>query len=560
MIGRKIAVTIALGAALLGATLIRSGRAETREKGEAFPAAAPRDANADATLVVYNEKDDDSRSLAKFYAEQRNIAKGHLLGLNCSVAEEISREEYERTIAEPMRRAFTANFWWKLRDKESPLGPVESNKIRFIALIRGIPLKITNAVGYPGDKIFGDPPLGNRNDAAVDSELSTLGSFTRVISGALTNPYFRSFTSIRESNRPELMLVCRLDGPSPGTVRRMITDAIATEREGLAGLAYIDARGLEPGPYREGDDWLLGAAEVARRKGMPVVVDKIPALFPEGYPMRQAAVYYGWYTAEVSGPFTRPGFRFARGAVAVHIHSFSAMTVRDPQHAWVAPLLYSGAAATLGNVYEPYLTLTPHLDVFHDRLCAGFTFAEAAYMSQRVLSWMTTCVGDPLYRPFAGAEIGEDKPASGEWAEYRKGARKWFNEYPAAGEAALKASAGKLRSGAIYEGLGLLEASRDNAKAAIAAFQQARTLYKNQEDIARVAIHEIGQLRVAKQEPEALALARKMIAAYPLAPSAAVIRALETPPAISPPPPAPAPAPAPVSPPAPRKAGAAAAR
>ena len=52
----------------------------------------------------------------------------------------------------------------------------------------------------------------------------------------------------------------------------------------------------------------------------------------------------------------------------------------------------TGAAATLGNVYEPYLTLTPHLDVFHDRLCAGFTFAEASYMSQRVLSWMTTSV------------------------------------------------------------------------------------------------------------------------------------------------------------------------
>ena len=47
--------------------------------------------------------------------------------------------------------------------------------------------------------------------------------------------------------------------------------------------------------------------------------------------------------------------------------------------------------------------LTPHLDIFHDRLRAGFTFAESAYMSQRVLSWMTTFVGDPLYRPFKGA-------------------------------------------------------------------------------------------------------------------------------------------------------------
>jgi len=36
------------------------------------------------------------------------------------------------------------------------------------------------------------------------------------------------------------------------------------------------------------------------------------------------------------------------------------------------------------------------------RLCFDrFTFGEALYASQNVLSWMTTVVGDPLYRPFA---------------------------------------------------------------------------------------------------------------------------------------------------------------
>ena len=33
---------------------------------------------------------------------------------------------------------------------------------------------------------------------------------------------------------------------------------------------------------------------------------------------------------------------------------------------------------------------------------AGFSFGEAAYASQPVLSWQTTVVGDPLYRPFGG--------------------------------------------------------------------------------------------------------------------------------------------------------------
>ena len=41
------------------------------------------------------------------------------------------------------------------------------------------------------------------------------------------------------------------------------------------------------------------------------------------------------------------------------------------------------------------------MGVFTARLIYnGFSFGEAAYASQSVLSWQTTVVGDPLYRPF----------------------------------------------------------------------------------------------------------------------------------------------------------------
>src|SRR4029077_7512081 len=101
----------------------------------------------------FNEKDPESELLARFYAEKRGVPSAQVIGLACSIVEEISREEYDSTIAEPLRRAFTANFWWKLRDLESPLGPVESNKIRFVALMRGMPLKIAGTTNYAGDKI-----------------------------------------------------------------------------------------------------------------------------------------------------------------------------------------------------------------------------------------------------------------------------------------------------------------------------------------------------------------------------------------------------------------------
>ena len=247
-------------------------------------------------------------------------------------------------------------------------------------------------------------------------------------------------------------------------------------------------------------------------------------MFPPGYPLRQAAIYYGWYSDQVFGPFARPDFHFQRGAVAVHIHSFSAATVRNAQSNWVGPLLNAGAAATLGNVYEPYLGLTPAVDIFYDRLRAGFTFAESAYMSQRYLSWMTTFVGDPLYRPFKGAEFGEQLPASGEWAAYREAAKQWYFKNRATGEAALKSAGKKFKSGVIFEGLGLLELTANDRPAALAAFQQARQFYSDGEDITRVAIHEIIQLRNAQRSADALALTRKMIAAFPQLPAVAVLK------------------------------------
>lgn len=481
---------------------------------------------AAATLVVYNETDRDSVDLAHFYAEKRGIPKDQVIGLKCAKTEEITRDEYEHTIAEPLRKVFTANLWWKLREPENPLGPVESNKIRFVALMRGVPLKIAEAPNYPGDKVTAPGPVGGTNAAAVDSELSILGYRMHVISGAVSNPYYRSFTPIADARHPELLLVCRLDAPTVDIVKRMINDSLAAEESGLTGIAYIDARNIKEAGYLEGDTWLYALANSARRHGTPVVLDNGPGLFPESYPMTQASLYFGWYAEHMSGPFVRPDFRFARGAVAVHIHSFSAATLRDPLHHWVGPLLASGAAATFGNVYEPYLSLTPQLDVFHDRLRAGLTFAESAYTAQRALSWMTTFVGDPLYRPFKGAAELEEKPKTGEWADFREAGSGWFSADRAKGDEDLRAAAKKDHSGMIMEGLGLLQLSVNDREGALASFAQAREYYGKGDDSMRVAIHEIIQLESTNRDADAKTLAQKMIAGSPHSPAVDLLRAL----------------------------------
>jgi len=480
---------------------------------------------ADATLIVYNEIDPQSLSLAGYYAEKRHIPYSHVIGLACTMNEEITRDEYDRMIAEPLRKIFAERNWWR----PPPTGdlPVSENKIRYVVLMRGIPLKIAPTSNYPGDSFDGPAPL-NKNEASVDSELAMLGFFSRKISGPATNPYFRSFTPFTDMKIAPMMLVCRLDAPTGEIVRRMIDDSLETEQRGLWGFAYIDARGLANGPLAEGDKWMIHTADEAREHGVPVILDRTEAQFADDYPMRNAALYFGWYSENVTGPFVHEDFRFNKGAIACHIHSTSAATVRDPHQHWVAPLLARGAAATLGNVYEPYLTLTPNFDIFYERLCNGFNFAESAYASVKVLSWMTTFVGDPLYRPFKVVPDDSSSKGAAEWIAYRDGALSWFSDGHAAGEKKLQTSARQMRSGIIFEGLGLLE--RDNANnpaAALTAFEQAQQCYTNTSDAARIALHRIRTLQAMNRMKDAISLTRKSLKTFANLPAENALRAIE---------------------------------
>src|SRR6266705_7070080 len=355
---------------------------------------------AASTIVLYNKNVPDSVALATFYAQQRGIVRDHLVGLECSTEEEISREGYDATIANPLRDIFKKRQWWTLHQTPEHKESVTASTIHFVAVIKGVPLKIRSASAYTGDAP-GPGPIGNRNEASVDSELAVLPFFSHHISGGTPNPYFQNFSAISDLENATLLLVCRLDAPTAATVRGMIVDAIAAEKNGLWGRAYVDVAHNTDAGMGLGDQWLAEITRQLHKVGIPVIYEETPAIFPEGYPMTDCALYYGWYAGGVAGPFTEPDFRFVPGAIAVHIHSFSANTLRDPNANWVAPLVTKGAAASLGNVYEPFLQLTSHLDIFNDRLLHGFTFAESAYMSIPALSWMSVMVGDPLYRPYA---------------------------------------------------------------------------------------------------------------------------------------------------------------
>ena len=382
-----------------------------------LPAADPTPSNlpdlAGHTLVVFNKADPDSPSLAETYAKARSIPPDRVIGLDCPLTEEITRADFEATIRKPLEELFQSRGWMKRQENFLPnpvLGlegtvPVQQSKdnpIWIMVLMRGMPLKIAeDPTILAPENLMGQL---RPNAASVDSELALLPIQGLPLYGLIANPYFadkriRPFTSFFANY---LILVTRLDGPSPGIVRRMIQDAVEVEKTELTGRAFFDLRAIEKkdDPYRLGDEWIERAALLFQARGFEVEIDRRAEVAPKYAPWDQIAFYAGWYTQDFQGPFELPTARFRRGAIAYHIHSFSAETVRSETKNWVGPLLSHGATATMGAVYEPYLRFTPDISLFVSGLLSGLSFAEAAYQSQLALSWMVTFVGDPLYRPF----------------------------------------------------------------------------------------------------------------------------------------------------------------
>ena len=366
-------------------------------------------APGDSAIVIYNSASDDSKSVASHYLTTRGVPGNNLIGLPLPVGETMTRKEFTEQLQEPLLNALTERGLWKLRadaaSREFNLTnspAVTESSIRYAVLCFGVPLKITRDPALTelnADKV--QPEL-RRNEAAVDSELAVLplAAGRHPLTSVLPNRNYAATNPAALHPTNGILLVARLDGPTAAIARGLVDKARVAERDGLWGRAYFDARGLRDGGYLTGDEWLRKAAEVSRRFGFETTLDDTAPTFSAGFPLSQVGLYAGWYDGHVSGPFARERVEFLPGAVAYHLHSFSAQTLRSADKNWCGPLLAQGATATLGCVEEPFLAGTPDLGVFFHRLtAAGWTFGEAAYAAQGSLSWQTTVVGDPLYRP-----------------------------------------------------------------------------------------------------------------------------------------------------------------
>lgn len=443
--------------------------------------AARADSPAARVVILANRDDPGSIEVARHYAEARGVPAANLFAYSLSREETISWPEFVSTLWNPLLRDLARAGWIDalFSSVRDPLGRFRyvavGHRIAALVVCRGVPLRIRDEPAFDSERRpYTDRPEFRTNAGAVDSELSLLAGGNYPVTACVDNPLFQ-----KDSPNPALLAavvkVARLDGPTVADARALVDRAIEAERTGLIGRACFDL-GAE---YPIGDLWLESAALEAGRLGFDETIDRTRWPLAETARCDQTALYFGWHFSEVNGPFLPAGFRFAPGAIAFHIHSFSARTLRSDHEAWCGPLVARGATATLGNVFEPYLEFTHRPDLLLDALARGWDLADAAYYALPVLSWQCVLIGDPLYRPFAVSldeQWSRRASLSPERAGYVALRRMVLLENGGRGAEALQAG-GAVLAAAPSPALALAVAARlqsaDRAAAALAALESA---------------------------------------------------------------------------------------
>lgn len=371
-------------------------------------------------FLIVNQNVPDSRAIAEHYCQKRRVPLDHIINLDLPAGEDISRADYNSKLVAPLRE--------RLQNKREQVG--------VLLTIYGVPLRVGGQEPNPAEKqelaklneelgqlqrkekelreslqkleevvkknkeaneakqlpdtrkeLEGVTarirPLEQRrrwlshseSHAAVDSELAMLWHDGYELRRWQINPHYFQVPAERRAVGAPVVMTCRLDGPTPALVKRLIDESIAVEARGLAGKVYVDARGIRFDPksdtghgYGGYDESLREMARLLEKEAkLPVVLDDKPELFASGK-CTDCALYCGWYSLANYVDCCR----FAPGAVAYHIASSEAVTLRDANtKQWCKNLLQAGAVATLGPVAEPYTVGFPKPAEFFGFLVTG---------------------------------------------------------------------------------------------------------------------------------------------------------------------------------------------
>lgn len=403
----------------------------------------------DDIWIIVNKNHPASQGVADHYCGKRGVPKDHQILLDIPYTEEMSRADFDKKMREPLREKLASmkgkefvlvtTFGVPIRVKGGDLSPklsekkkklteeLEETKRRRLAtemeitLIQGQDKPIENKSRLDSaqaakrsfevrerqlqSELF--PFTTDQSHAAVDSELALMWWEEYPLGKWIINPRLTYYGEAQRKTLQPVVLVSRLDGPTATVAKRIIDDAVTAEAAGgPGGMAYIDARGMawdkktdlpatNYGGYDESFREL--ATLLTEKTEIKTKLDNADSVFaPNTCP--NCGFYFGWYALE---NYT-PAFQFNKGAVAIHIASFEAVSLREKdKKRWVPCLLDDGACVTIGPVQEPYLVAFPKPYVFSTLLLSGqYSVVECYFKSVHLLSWQMMLIGDPLYNPY----------------------------------------------------------------------------------------------------------------------------------------------------------------
>jgi uncharacterized protein (TIGR03790 family) len=251
--------------------------------------------------------------------------------------------------------------------------------------------------------------------ASVDSELSVLwlDPDEYSLNGRMPNPLYAWYQGARNRGQKNetmsfpVLMVSRIDAPTPELAKQMINKAMLAEQSGLSGKVYLDARGLKPKKalgYGDYDQSLRNIADFFKEKtSYPVILENTKKRFQHVGEAPQVGVYAGWYRLR----HYEDAFTFNPGAIGYHMASGEAVSIHKPKEkGWCKNALQRGITVTIGPTSEPYLDAFPKPAEFFGLMLTGrYTLVEAYYLSTRHASWRMVLFGDPLYNPWKGVSL-----------------------------------------------------------------------------------------------------------------------------------------------------------
>src|SRR5438445_5113584 len=202
-------------------------------------------------IVIYNSRMPESKAVADHYAERRRVPPDQIFGFGLSTNENMSRTEFRDSLQRPLAAQLEKRKLWHIASQivsktTNQPGRVDwkvvEARIRYAVLAYGVPLRILHDANLKEEGAEKVRPEMQRNGASVDTELALLPLIEESVplTGPLRNVLYTATNRASMHCTNGVLLVTRLDGPTPEIARGLVDKALVAEKSGLWGRAYFD--------------------------------------------------------------------------------------------------------------------------------------------------------------------------------------------------------------------------------------------------------------------------------------------------------------------------------